>query len=325
VKQILITGGAGFIGSHLADALLARGHRVTVVDNESAGSPDNLQAAGRHFDFQYVRGAVENRPLMRELLADVDEVYHLAAPEGVERLARLPARAIQKQWRALDGLVSEMARRHKSGHPMKWFFASSGDVYGCRSSDSLSEDEPLSFGPVSAVSQAAGASKALGEFLALAAQRQHGVPVIIGRLFNVAGPRQSARWGKVLPRLVTCALEGRAPVVHDDGGQTRAFLHVADACGAIADLMETGAVTGNVFNIGGERPISIFQLAERVVAAVDPKLDIEFESYRNTYGEGFAAVRHRVADLTRLKQTIRFEPQYDLDVILTEVIEWLRA
>jgi UDP-glucose 4-epimerase len=165
----------------------------------------------------------------------------------------------------------------------------------------------------------------MDEFLALAYWRQHRLPVVIGRLFNVVGPRQSSRYGMVLPRFVESALAGIPPVVYDDGQQVRCFAHVTDVCEALAELMDTDAALGQVFNVGIDEPVTILQVAERVVAAVNRGLDIEFESYRNVYGDDFRDVRRRVPDLSKLKQTIRHEPQYNLDMIIQDLIHWKRG
>jgi UDP-glucose 4-epimerase len=322
VKQILITGGAGFIGSHLAEVLLDRGHRVTALDDESAGSPENLQRVVSHFDFHYVRGSASDAGRIRDLVGDADEVYHLAAAVGVKRIADDPVDCIDRLLAPTQVLLAELGRCAASGRPVKMFLASSSEVYGNSSRDRCREDDPLVLGPTSESRWCYGASKAMDEFLALAYWRQHRVPVVIGRLFNVVGPRQTGRYGMVLPRFVENALAGHPPVVYDDGQQVRCFTHVTDACVAMTELMDTDSAVGQVFNVGIDEPVTILQVAERVVAAVNRGLDIEFESYRNVYGDDFRDVRRRVPDLSKLKRTIRHEPQYNLDLIIQDVIHW---
>jgi UDP-glucose 4-epimerase len=325
VKQILITGGAGFIGSHLAEALLAQGHRVTVVDDESTGSRDNLHGVRDHFDFTYVKGSAADRTVMRRLLRDVDHVYHLAAAVGVRLIAEEPVDSIERNVRPMQVLLSELQRSQSAGRQVKMFLASTSEVYGKNPNPRWTEAELLMLGPTTQARWSYGASKAIDEFLALAYWRQHKLPAVVGRLFNVVGPRQTGRYGMVLPRFAERALAGKPPIVYDDGQQVRCFAHVADVCQAMIDLMNTEAAVGEVFNIGSDEPITILELAERVAAAVDPQLDIEFESYRNAYCGDFEDVRRRVPDLTKLKATIRYEPRYSLDLIIREVLDWKQA
>lgn len=325
MKQILITGGAGFIGGHLAEMLLARGCRVTVVDDESTGRRANLQAVEDHFDFNYVSGNVGDRELVRRLLNDADEVYHLAAAVGVKLIADAPIASIERNIAPTQLLLEEIHRLQQAGRYVKLFLASSSEVYGKNPKQPWSEDDDIVLGPTTRARWSYGASKAIDEFLALAYHRQHQLPVVAGRFFNVVGPRQTGRYGMVLPRLVGAALRGEPPVVHDDGRQTRCFAHVADVCRAVIALMDADAAIGQVVNIGGDQPIAILQLAERVIAAVDPKLDIEFESYRHAYSDDFEDVRVRVPDLSKLKRLIDWEPRHDLDAIIRDVIEWKKT
>lgn len=322
MKQVLITGGAGFIGSHLAETLLARGNRVTIVDDQSTGSVENLAAVESHFDFSYVHADVADRAVMCELLRDVDEVYHLAAAVGVRLIAESPIQSIERNIAPTQVLLSELLRCADDGRQVKVFIASSSEVYGKNPKPTWSENDELVLGPTTCLRWSYGASKAIDEFLALAYWKQHQLPVVIGRMFNVAGPRQTGLYGMVLPRFIDRALAGQPPLVHDDGQQVRCFAHVVDACRAIADLMENEAATGGVFNIGSDQPITILQLAERVVAAVNPRLDIEFESYRHAYAEDFEDVRCRVPDISRLRSTIDFALHYDIDGIIRDVLDW---
>jgi UDP-glucose 4-epimerase len=320
----LVTGGAGFIGSHLTEALIARGDQVTVIDDESTGDPANLAALAGHPRFQYVKGTVADEALMRQLLTGVDEIYHLAAAVGVELIASNPIQTIETNIYPTQRLLAEMRRLHEQGRPVKLFLASSSEVYGKNPLSRWTEEDDLVFGPTTRARWSYGVSKAIDEFLALACWRQERLPVVIGRLFNVVGPRQTGRYGMVLPRLVAAALAGRRPIVHDDGAQERCFAHVADVVRAIVDLMQTPAAIGGVFNIGSEEPISIRELARRVIATVDPSLEIEFQSYAAAYSEDFEDIRRRVPDLSRLRRTIDFRLDYDLDRIIAEVIDWQR-
>lgn len=324
MKQILVTGGAGFIGSHLTELLLARGHRVTVIDDQSTGRRENLLGVEDHFDFNFVEGSVADRELMRRLLSDADEVYHLAAAVGVKLIADSPIESIERNIAPTQLLLEELYRCQQEGRYVKMFLASSSEVYGKNPKERWTEEDDIVLGPTTRPRWSYGAAKAIDEFLTLAYHRQHQLPVVVGRFFNVVGPRQTGRYGMVLPRFVSAALQGKPPVVHDDGQQIRCFAHVMDVCNMVIALMESDGAVGQVVNIGSDQPITILKLAERVVELVNPQLDIEFESYRHAYSDDFEDVRTRIPDLTKLKSLISYEPRHDLDSILREVIEWNR-
>jgi len=321
----LITGGAGFIGSHLTELLLTRGDRVTVVDDESTGSIDNLAAVIDHPGLRYVQDTVANGELIRRLVADVDEVYHLAAAVGVELIVRGPIHTIENNIYPTELLLKELGRQHQAGRPVRCFLASTSEVYGKSPKPLYAEDDDLLFGPTTRARWSYGASKAIDEFLALAYWREQGLPVVIGRLFNVVGPRQVGAYGMVLPRFIEAALAGLPLVVHDDGQQVRCFAHVSDVVRAIAELTAHPAAPGRVLNIGSDQPISILELAHRVTAAANPAAPIEFQSYAEAYSQDFEDCRRRVPDLTRLRETIGFEPQYDLAATIGEIVEWKRG
>ena len=325
MKHCLVTGGAGFIGSHLVEALLARGDRVAVVDDESTGTVDNLADVLDDPNLSYTKGSVADRPLVGRLVAEADEVYHLAAAVGVQLIANSPIHTIETNIFPTELLLEELGRLQQQGRPVKLFLASTSEVYGKNPKPRWTEEDDLVFGPTVRARWSYGTSKAIDEFLALAYWRERQLPVVIGRLFNVVGPRQTGAYGMVLPRLVDRALAGLPPVVHDDGRQVRCFAHVADVIRWIIGLMETPAAVGRVFNIGSDRPISILELARRVVAAVDSSLEIEFESYADAYDSDFEDCRRRVPDLTRLRDTVELPPRYDLDQIIGEVIAWKRG
>lgn len=323
-NSVLVTGGAGFIGSHLVEALLARGDRVVVIDDLSTGDWANLSAVADHPRLHFIRGSVANEALLGEVLPAVAEVYHLAAAVGVGLIASNPIQTIETNIAPTERLLAGLRRMHASGKPVRMFLASSSEVYGKNPKPAWDENDDLVFGPTTRARWSYGVSKAIDEFLVLACWRQDRLPVVVGRLFNVVGPRQSGRWGMVLPRLVSAALAGRSPIVHDDGRQQRCFAHVADVVRAILALVASPAATGSVFNIGGDQPVSIRELAERVIAAVDPKLEIEYQSYAAAYSEDFEDVRRRVPDLSRLRRTIDFELRHDLADIIREVVAWQR-
>jgi len=320
MKRILVTGGAGFIGSHLTEALLARGDRVTVIDDESTGSAENLAAVRDHPSLTYIRSSAADAELIRRVAADVDEVYHLAAAVGVALIARQPIETIERNIYPTELLLAELRRQAERGHTVKFFLASSSEVYGKNPKPQWTEEDDLVFGPTGRARWSYGASKAIDEFLALACRRQYGLPVIVGRFFNVVGPRQTGAYGMVLPRFVDAALAGGPLIVHDDGRQVRTFAHVADVVAAVLSLMDNDAALGQVFNIGSDAPVTILELARRVIVAVDPQLTVEFQSYADAYDDDFEDVRRRVPDLTRLRETIGYKPGDDLDRIIRDVI-----
>ena len=272
MKHALITGGAGFIGSHLAEALLARDYRVTVVDDESTGTVENLAAVRDHFNFSFVQGTVADKALVRH--AGRRRRRGLS-PGGRRRRAVDRDRADphhRNQHLSHRAAAQRAAAPQARGHAVKLFLASTSEVYGKNPKPLWTEDDDLVFGPTTRPRWSYGASKAIDEFLALAYWRQQRLPVVIGRFFNVVGPRQTGRYGMVLPRFVEAALAGRPLVVHDDGQQVRCFAHVSDVVRPVMELMETDAAVAGVFNIGSDQPVSILELAQSVIAAVDPQL-----------------------------------------------------
>ncbi|MBN2579952.1 MAG: GDP-mannose 4,6-dehydratase [Pirellulales bacterium] len=322
MKHSVITGGAGFIGSHLAEALLARGDHVTALDDESTGTPDNLSAAAAHFNFRYVKGSVTDRELIRRLTATADEIYHLAATVGVSLLAEHPVQTLENNVAATGVLLEEIRREQARERRIKFFFASSHEVYGKNPRPEWSEDDDLCFGPTEMMRWSYGAAKAIGEFLTLAYRREHGLPTVIGRIFNVVGPRQSGAFGTALPRFVEAALAGGPLIVHDDGLQVRCFAHVADVVRAILLLMDSDRAEGGVFNVGSDEPIAILDLAKKVVALVNPQATIQFRSFNEVYPPDMEDCRRCVPDISRLRNTVGYFPRYGLDEILREVSAW---
>jgi UDP-glucose 4-epimerase len=325
MKHCLVTGGAGFIGSHLVESLLARGDRVSVVDDESTGTIDNLAAVLGHPRLSYTKGTVADEELVRRLVADADQVYHLAAAVGVQLIAQCPIRTIETNIYTTELLLRQLGQLIAAGRNVKFFMTSTSEVYGKNPKPQWTEEDDLVFGPTTRPRWSYGASKAIDEFLALAYWRQRRLPVVIGRLFNVIGPRQTGAYGMVLPRFVDAALAGRPLVVHDDGQQQRCFAHVADVVRAIVALMERPEAAGWVFNVGSDQPVTILELARRVIAEVDPSLPIQFQSYAEAYSSDFEDCRRRVPDLSRLRSLIDFRPCHDLDAIIGEVVGWKRA
>lgn len=320
--KTLVTGGAGFIGSHLTEALLERGDEVIVIDDASTGSFENLTSVMSHPRLTCIHKSVKDVDLAVQVLADVTEVYHLAAAVGVALIAEQPIQSIKRNIYPTQLLLDELVRlNQKDGHQRRFFLASSSEVYGKNPRPRWVEEDDLVFGSTSRSRWSYGISKAIDEFLALACFREHDLPLVIGRFFNVVGPRQTGAYGMVLPRFIEAALDGQPVIVHDDGQQERCFAHVSDVVLAVTTLMATPGASGQVFNIGSDVPVSILELARRVVAMANSASNIDFQSYGDAYGSDFEDIRRRVPDLSRLKSTINFQPQYKLDAIIQELIE----
>ncbi len=324
MTHVLVTGGAGFIGSHLTEALLARGEAVTVVDDQSTGDFRNLAAVDGHPHLTCIEGDIGNRSLVEQVTARVDQVYHLAAAVGVALIARQPKETIQRNIHPTEMLLDALVARWRQGDPVRFFLASTSEVYGKNPKPRFSEEDDLVFGATTCARWSYGASKAIDEFLALACHREYGLPVVIGRFFNVVGPRQSGAYGMVLPRFVNAALANQPLIVHDDGSQVRCFAHVADVLVAVLQLMETPRAIGRVFNIGSDQPIAIGELARQVIAASGSTSTIQLLSYAEAYDRDFEDVRRRVPDLSRLQATIPHRNHYDLQAIIHKLLDHAR-
>ncbi len=321
----LVTGGAGFIGSYLTEALLAAGKRVVVVDDISTGSLSNLAAVRHDPLLNIVHGSASDPDVIATLLPSADEVYHLAASVGVQRIADNPIESIECNIRPVQLLLGEMAKLRDEGRQQQVFLASSSEVYGKNPSGDWHENADLVFGSTDCARWSYGASKAIDEFLGLAYWRQYHLPVVIGRFFNVIGPRQRGDFGMVLPRFVERALAGRSPIVHDDGQQIRCFAAVRDIVRTVLALMATPAAVGGVYNIGSDRPVTIAELAGIVIRQIDPQLSIEYQSYREAYSDDFQDVRVRVPNLGKLRRTVDLAPEQDLELTVAEFIAWKKA
>ncbi len=321
MANVLVTGGAGFIGSHLVERLLEAGDVVTVVDDYSTSAPANLLHVANNPRLNLVRGSAGDASVVLPCIANADVIYHLAAAVGVALIAKEPLQTIERNVYPTQLLLKEASRLFQEGKPLRFFLASTSEVYGKNPKAVWNEEDDLVFGSTTRPRWSYGASKAIDEFLALACSRQYGLPVVIGRFFNVVGPRQSGAYGMVLPRFIAAAKAGRPLLVHDDGNQTRCFAHVNEVVDSVLALMKIEESVGRVFNIGSDQPISILELAKHVIAVCKSNSKIEFQTYTQAYDSEFEDIRHRVPDLTRLKSTIGFSPRGDLTAIIEDCLK----
>ncbi len=320
--RILVTGGGGFIGSHLTDYFLNRGDEVLVVDDFSTGNPRNLEHHQSNPRLTVIPSDLAQPGRIQELCHGIDAVYHLAAAVGVALIAKQPTQTIHRNIYPTQLLLDELRRQHLAGTSIPLFLASTSEVYGKNPKPMWNENDDLVFGPTTKPRWSYGASKAIDEFLCMACVREYGMKIIIGRFFNVVGPRQTGAYGMVLPRFVDAAMKGNPLVVHDDGQQTRCFAHVSDVVHAVTTLMQSADCFGRIYNIGSDTPVSILEMAKKVIELVNPKASIEFQSYAQAYDEDFEDIRRRVPDLTRLKSAIEYEPRYSLEKIIKSVHEY---
>jgi UDP-glucose 4-epimerase len=315
----LITGGAGFIGSHLTELLLARGDQVTVVDDFSTGQPANLARVTNNPRLKLIQSDLGNPDLVQSLCRQVDRVFHLAAAVGVALIAKHPIQTIERNIYPTQLLLTALREEKQRGRSVPFFLASTSEVYGKNPKPIWNEQDDLVFGATTKPRWSYGASKAIDEFLALASHREMDLPIVVGRFFNVVGPRQTGAYGMVLPRFVEAARRQQPLIVHDDGSQIRCFAHVADVIDAVVKLLETPAAHGKVFNIGSDTPISILSLAQGVRDIVNPSAEIRFQSYAEAYDDDFEDIRRRVPDLTRIRSTIGYQPRFGLTQIIQDV------
>ncbi|HYE14818.1 MAG TPA: GDP-mannose 4,6-dehydratase [Pyrinomonadaceae bacterium] len=315
--RVLITGGAGFIGSHLSDAYLERGDEVFVIDDLSTGSIDNIAHLRRHPRFHYTIDSVHNQPLLAELIDQCEVVFHLAAAVGVKLIVESPVRTIETNVKGTEAVLSQANKKKK-----KVLVASTSEVYGLSNDVPFREDGNLVMGATTKGRWSYACSKAIDEFLALAYWREKKLPTIIVRLFNTVGPRQTGQYGMVIPTFVKQALAGRPITVYGDGSQTRCFGYVKDVVGALVNLMAKDEAVGEVFNIGSNEEVSIMELARRVRELAGSKSEIVTVPYDEAYEEGFEDMPRRVPDITKVNRLVGFRPTMSLDGILQSVIEY---
>jgi len=322
--RALITGGAGFIGSHLAEALLARGHHVTVIDNLSTGRFENIQHLVDHPRFRFAIDTITNEVVMDRLVSECDVIFHLAAAVGVMLIVEKPVHTIETNVMGTEAVL-KAALRYRA----KVLIASTSEVYGKGNHIPFQEDDDVVLGPTSRNRWAYAASKMVDEFLALAYHREKGLPVVIYRLFNTVGPRQTGRYGMVIPRFVQRALRGETLEVYGDGQQSRCFLHVTDAVDAILALADCKEAVGEVFNIGSVEEITIDALARMILDRAQTLSEkgenvshrIEYVPYDKAYAIGFEDMRQRVPDVTKIAKFTGWKPKRSLEQILLDILE----
>jgi UDP-glucose 4-epimerase len=315
--RILITGGSGFIGSHLADAYVARGDEVFVIDDLSTGSIENIRHLKEHPRFHYTVDSVQNQPVLAELIDSSDVVFHLAAAVGVRLVVESPVQTIETNVRGTE-VVLAMANKKKK----KVLIASTSEVYGLSEQVPFREDGNLVMGATTKGRWSYACSKAIDEFLALAYWREKKLPTVVVRLFNTVGPRQTGQYGMVIPTLVKQALSNRPLTVYGTGEQTRCFAYVLDVVHALMKLMDHPDAVGEVFNIGSTEEVSITMLAERIRAITGSQSEIVYVPYSEAYEEGFEDMPRRVPDISKVRNLIDFAPQASLDHIIREVVNY---
>jgi UDP-glucose 4-epimerase len=315
--RVLITGGAGFIGSHLADAYLQRGDEVLIIDDLSTGTIENIRHLKNNPRFQYTIDSVHNQPVTAELVDQCDVVVHLAAAVGVKLIVESPVRTIETNVKGTEVILSLANKKQK-----RVLVASTSEVYGLSTDVPFKEDGNLVMGATTKGRWSYACSKAIDEFLALAYWREKKLPTTIVRLFNTVGPRQTGRYGMVIPTFVKQALAGRPITVYGNGKQTRCFGYVGDVVGALIKLMDHADSVGQVYNIGSTEEISIVKLAEKVKELTNSDSEIVFVPYDEAYEEGFEDMPRRVPDTSKIKQLVGFQPKMKLDGILQSVIDY---
>lgn len=320
-NHVLITGGAGFIGSHLAEALLARGGTVTVIDDLSTGRFENIEPLIDHPRFRFAIDTITHALVMDRLASECDAIIHLAAAVGVELIVHDPVRTIETNVLGTHSVLQAAARYRR-----KVLIASTSEVYGKGVRVPFAEDDDRLLGPTTRARWSYSDSKAVDEFLGLAYHKQHELPVVVVRLFNTVGPRQSGQYGMVIPRFVEQALAGRPLTVYGDGQQSRCFCNVRDVVAALMGLIECPAAVGEVFNVGSTDEVTIVALARRILTLTDRSSeDIVFVPYAQAYEPGFEDMQRRVPDISKIRRTIGWAPTVSLDETLRQVIENQKA
>lgn len=319
-KRILITGGAGFIGSHLAEKLLQKGGEVFVIDDLSTGSLENIKHLNNNPKFHFIKGSVLDKKLMSEIIAKVDEIYHLAAAVGVKTVVEKPLDSLLNNLLGAEIVFEIAAQQH-----IPVLLASTSEVYGKNENIPFQEDSDRIYGSAYHARWGYGMSKGVDEFLALAYFKEKELPVIITRLFNVIGPRQSGSYGMVVPRFIKQALSGEPLTIYGDGNQTRCFGYIDDVTDALISLMINPKSYGQIFNVGSDEEISIKELAQKIIKLTASASKINFISYTEAYGLGFEDMFRRRPDLARIREAINYQPKFNLEESLKKIIDYFHA
>jgi len=312
--KILLSGGAGFIGSHLAEKLISEGHSVTALDNLSTGSSANLDSLKGSNNFKLVEASMLDKSIVDQLVADSDGVIHLGAALGVQRILERPYESFIANTQGTENLIIAAAESKK-----KIFIASTSEIYGKNPEQPLNEESDRVIGSPKLLRWAYSEAKAIDESLAQMFAQSHGLSYVVGRFFNTVGPRQSGMYGMVLPRFVSAALKGEALEVHGHGLQTRTFCHVLDSIDAVMRLFLSSQAIGEAFNIGGEGEISIKDLAQKVIDITGSKSEIKYISYQSAYPQGFDEMMRRVPDTSKLRSYTGWSPKRNLDEIINDI------
>ena len=312
--KILLTGGAGFIGSHLAEKLISEGHSVTALDNLSTGSSANLNSLKGSNNFKLVEASMLDKSIVNQLVAVSDGVIHLGAALGVQRILERPYESFIANTQGTENLIIAAAESKK-----KIFIASTSEIYGKNPEQPLNEESDRVIGSPKLLRWAYSEAKAIDESLAQMFAQSHGLSYVVGRFFNTVGPRQSGMYGMVLPRFVSAALKGEALEVHGDGLQTRTFCHGLDSIDAVLRLFLSSQAIGEAFNIGGEGEISIKDLAQKVIDITGSKSEIKYISYQSAYPQGFDEMMRRVPDTSKLRSYTGWSPKRNLDEIINDI------
>ncbi len=319
-KRVLITGGAGFIGSHLAERLLDSGLEVAVLDDLSTGRFENIAHLVGHPGFSFAIDSITNAMVLDRLASESDAIVHLAAAVGVKLVVEQPVHTIETNIMGAEAVLKAAAR-----YRAKVLIASTSEVYGKGIRTPFREDDDVVLGPTSRHRWAYAVSKMVDEFLALAYYQKYDLPVVIARLFNTVGPRQTGRYGMVIPRFVSQALAGEPITVYGDGSQTRCFCDVTDTVRALEALLMHPDAVGRVFNVGSTEEVSILDLARKIKAITGSPSPITFVPYDQAYAPGFEDMERRVPDTTRIRTLTGWQPKYNLEAILQRVAAWLQA
>jgi UDP-glucose 4-epimerase len=318
--KLLVTGGAGFIGSHLSERLIEMGHSVIALDDLSTGTSSNIALLEKSSSFEFIKGSMLDEQLVNTLIARVDGCIHLGAALGVQRILEKPYQSLVAN---IHG--SEIAIKAAAEQGKRFFLASTSELYGKNPKQPLTEESDRLLGSPQLIRWAYSEAKALDESLAQMIMASHGLKFVTGRFFNTVGPRQSGAYGMVLPRFVAAAMKNEPLLVYGDGSQSRVFCHVLDAINGVLKIFFDDKALGHAFNIGGEEEISIKELAMRVISVTNSSSSIEYLPYSKAYPEGFEETMRRVPDTSKLRKMSGWKPEYSLDGIISDIEKYLRA